>query len=179
MGRILKLARMGHPVLREKSHNVISPSDFETQQTITDMLATMENYGLLTGLAAPQVFIPKRIVIFSLPKERSRGTVEEDIPLTIMINPVIDVLDQELISDWESCLSLPSLMGKVPRYKSIRYHYLTPTGEKIMREASFHHARVVQHECDHLDGILFPQRMIDMTSFSFREEAEKYLLKHK
>lgn len=175
-GRILKIARMGHPVLRQRAQEVTDPCSSETQQIISDMLATMSDYGTLTGLAAPQVFIPKRIVIFSIPKERSRGTLDEDIPLTIMINPIIEILNQEKFLDWEGCLSLPSLVGEVPRYKHIRYHYLSSTGKQTVKEASLHHARVVQHECDHLDGILFPERMVDLARFSFQEEALTYLL---
>lgn len=176
-GRILKIARMGHPILRQRSEEITNPSSAEVQQMISDMLATIDDYGPLTGLAAPQVFIPKRIVVFSIPKERSRNTLDADIPLTIMINPAIEILDQETFLDWEACLSIPSLMGEVPRYKYIRYRYLLPTGERVTREASLHHARVIQHECDHLDGILYPQRMTDMARLSFQEEASRYLLK--
>lgn len=175
---ILKIARMGHPILRQRAEEVSNPCSEDVQHIIADMRATIEDFGSLTGLAAPQVFISKRIVIYSISKERSRGTLTQDIPATVMINPIIDILSDEKTLDWEGCLSLPGLWGEVPRYKHIYVRYQTPTGETITHEATDFHARAIQHECDHLDGILYPQRMVDMSRFAFQEEALRYLWKH-
>jgi len=175
MTRVLKIARMGHPILSQRSHEVLDPTSGETQEIINQMLVTADDIGEYAGLAAPQVFIPQRIVIFQIPAKNSRGTSAEDIPLTIMINPEIEITDDEPILDWEACFSVPGLMGLVPRHKGIRYHYTTPEGERITREATLHHARVIQHECDHLDGVLYPQRMRDLTKLAFLEEGIRYL----
>lgn len=175
--RILKIARMGHPILRQRAEEIFDPCAKEVQRIIADMQATIKDFGPLTGLAAPQVFISKRIVIYGISKERSRGTLTEDIPFTVMINPIIDILSDEKTLDWEGCLSLPGLLGEVPRYKHICVQYQTPTGETIKHKASDFQARSIQHESDHLDGILYPQRMVDMSRFAFQEEALRYLWK--
>ncbi|WP_417794058.1 peptide deformylase [Terasakiella pusilla] len=168
---ILKIARMGHPVLRTPAKPVENPTDPEIQRLISDMVETMEDANG-AGLAAPQVHVPLRLVIFHVPGERSEG---ESVPLTVLMNPVIEPLDEEMSEGIEGCLSLPGMAGRVPRYQNIRYSGLDAAGKRIERDASGFHARVVQHECDHLDGILYPQRMDDLSSFGYVEEMQKAL----
>jgi len=175
-GRILTVARMGHPVLKEVAKRVEDPFSSEVRQLIQDMEATVK-YLNCSGLAAPQVFFPLRIVIFRVLTKTDNPAYEltpeydpDGVPWTVMINPVITPLSQELNLGWESCLSLPGLMGKVPRYHSIQYAYLNQEGEEEKRVAHGFHARVVQHECDHLDGILYCQRMKDINDLGFKEE---------
>lgn len=121
------------------------------------------------GLAAPQIGVNLRVVIFGV-ERNPRYPDAEVIPQTVLINPSITVLDEEIEEDWEGCLSLPGLRGRVPRNRNIRYHGLDEQGVPVEREASGFHARVVQHECDHLDGILYPMRIRDMAGFGFTEE---------
>ena len=176
---ILKIARMGHPVLCQTAAPIEDPGDPEVRRLVNDMLDTMEDADG-TGLAAPQVHVPRRLVIFYVSGERAGrtdGEVEEaegadEVPLTVLINPVVEPLSEEKADGWEACLSLPGLAGKVPRYRAVRYRGLTLDGEEIAREATGFHARVVQHECDHLDGILFPQRMTDMSTLVYASELK-------
>ncbi len=177
---ILKIARMGHPVLRQKAAPVADPTAPEITALVRDMLETMDDAGG-TGLAAPQVHVPLRVVVFFVSGRRaaaedgpdlgSAGAGREDVPLTVLINPVIDPLTDELALGPEACLSVPGLMGQVPRVTRIRYRGLTLEGTPIEREAEGFHARVVQHECDHLDGILYPQRMTDLSLLAFTSEV--------
>ncbi len=173
---ILKIARMGHPVLSQAAAPVEDPAAPEVGRLIMDMLETMED-AQGTGLAAPQVYAPRRIVAFFVSgarAEREDGaegeTPPEDVPLTVLINPVVEVLSDDMALGWEACLSVPGLMGEVPRHSAIRYRGLNPRGEEIVREAHGFHARVVQHECDHLDGILYPRRMTDLSTLIFTSE---------
>jgi len=125
------------------------------------------------GLAAPQVHVSRRVVIFRVPEERAKREDGEDAepqPLTVLINPVIEPMSTEMAEGLEACLSLPGLAGRVPRYTHIRYRGLDHEGRAIEREARGFHARVVQHECDHLDGILYPMRMADMSTLAFTTE---------
>jgi peptide deformylase len=174
---------MGHPVLGQVASPVEDPSAPEVRRLIADMLATMED-AQGTGLAGPQVYVPKRLVIFTVSGERAGREAAgdeagdpdaaaegiEEVPLTVLINPVIEPLTEEMTAGWEACLSVPDLAGRVPRYKAIRYRGLTLGGGEIVREASGFHARVVQHECDHLDGILYPQRMRDLKTLVYTSE---------
>jgi peptide deformylase len=174
---ILKIARMGHPVLKRRADPVEDPSSPEINRLINDMLDTLADVGGV-GLAAPQVHVPLRVVIFHVPKARME---EEDgegpaigIPLTVLINPEIEPLGEEQEEGVEACLSVPGLAGVVPRFSQIRYRAQTPTGEPLDRVAKGFHARVVQHECDHLDGMLYPMRMIDLSKLSFVEELKRF-----
>ena len=166
---ILKIARMGHPVLRRAAAPVADPTAPEIARLVADMVETMED-----ALAAPQVHVPLRVVIFHAPAHRSRDATES-VPMTVLINPEIEPIGEETGTDWEGCLSVPGLTGLVPRWENIRYTAHTPSGERIERVASGFHARVVQHECDHLDGILYPQRMADLGTLMFREELRHYM----
>ncbi|HXV23754.1 MAG TPA: peptide deformylase [Alphaproteobacteria bacterium] len=166
---ILKIARMGHPVLRRRADRVPDPTAPAIGALAADMIETMEDaHG--AGLAAPQVHVPLRLVVFHVPDERARREGEEPVALTVLINPEIEPLSQEKGEGWEACLSVPGLAGIVPRFTRIRYSGFTPEGVQIERVAQGFHARVVQHECDHLDGILYPQRMTDISLLVFVEE---------
>ncbi len=171
---ILKIARIGHPVLRAPSAPVDNPTAPFIQQLIEDMVDTMHDAGG-TGLAAPQVHVPKRIVLFTVYPERAKAEGDENggVPLTVLINPEITPLSDEKELGWEGCLSIPGMMGQVPRFTHIRYSAYDLGGERFEREARGFHARVVQHECDHLDGILYPSRIEDMSQFGFTEELTR------
>ncbi|MGB0696458.1 MAG: peptide deformylase [Rhodospirillaceae bacterium] len=167
---ILKIARMGCWSLSQPAEPVEDPNDPEIQRLISDMTDTLLDVGG-AGLAAPQVHVPLRVVLFHVPAQRSGGT--GSIPLTILINPKITPLGPDLETDWEGCLSLPGMMGKVPRFSAIRYQAQSGTGAPIDTEARGFHARVVQHECDHLDAILYPMRMPTLESFGYVEELRQ------
>lgn len=179
-GKILKIARMGHPILKEISKRVENPFDPMIRNLIQDMEATV-NYMNCSGLAAPQVFSSLQIVIFRILKTTDNPAYEltpeydpEGVPWTVMINPSITPLSDEIKMGRESCLSLPGFLGEVPRYHSIEYRFLNKNGEEEKRIAHGFHARVVQHECDHLNGILYPQRMKDIGLLGFKEEMMRY-----
>jgi peptide deformylase len=173
---ILKIARMGHPVLKAQAEPVAEPKAQEIQQLVRDMVETLEDVGGI-GLAAPQVHVSKRVVIFYVPGERqeaANGEPAEDVPLTVLINPEIEPLSEERVVGVEACLSVPGLAGPVPRWSHIRYRALDLHGRMFEREAKGYHARVVQHECDHLDGILYPMRMTDLSQLAFVEELRRF-----
>ena len=172
---ILKIARMGHPVLKAHAEPVSDPKAQEIQQLVRDMIETLEDVGGI-GLAAPQVHVSKRVVIFYVPGERqaANGEPAEDVPLTVLINPEIEPLSEERVAGVEACLSVPGLAGPVPRWSHIRYRALDLHGRMFEREAKGYHARVVQHECDHLDGILYPMRMTDLSQLAFVEELRRF-----
>lgn len=171
---ILKIARMGHAVLREPARPVENPEAPGLRRLVNDMIETMAD-AAGTGLAAPQVHVPLRVVVFMVNGERVTGAEgDEPQPITTLINPVIEPLTAEKELDWEGCLSLPGLMGAVPRFTRIRYRAIALDGEPIERTAAGFHARVVQHECDHLDGILYPMRITDFTRFGFVEEMRRF-----
>jgi len=161
---ILKIARMGHPALRRPAQPVADPTAPGIRQLVADMMETLADVGG-RGLAAPQVHVPLRLVIFHVPER------EDDLgPLSVLANPVIEPLSDAMEDGWEGCLSVPGLRGVVPRHTRIRYSGIAPTGERIERVAEGFHARVVQHECDHLDGILYPMRMTDLSRLVFESE---------
>jgi peptide deformylase len=171
---ILKIARMGHPVLRRRAQEVEDPAAPGIRALIRDMLETMEDADG-AGLAAPQVHVPLRLVIFHVPPERAEDEgVEKPVPLTVLMNPVIEPLTDEMEMGWEGCLSVPGLIGSVPRFTRIRYRGIGMDGQPIDRVAEGFHARVVQHECDHLDGILYPQRMTDLSQLMFRDQMRHH-----
>jgi peptide deformylase len=164
---ILKIARMGHPVLDRRAEPVADPSAPEIRRLVADMIETMiDTPG--QGLAAPQVHVPLRIVVFLKPHDDpATGTPRE---LQVLINPVIDALDGAAASAWEGCLSVPGLRGLVPRPDRVRYRGVDLDGREIDRSVAGWHARVVQHECDHLDGMLYPRRMTDLKDLIFDSE---------
>ena len=170
---ILKVARMGHPVLRRRADEVPNPTAPEVKRLVADMVDTLR-YAEGAGLAAPQVYVPLRVVIFHIPPHRATGAPDDGpAELTVLVNPVIEPLGEAKETGWEACLSVPGLMGAVPRYTQIRYRGFGLEGQPIIRMASGFHARVVQHECDHLDGTLYPMRMTDLSMLGFAEDMQK------
>jgi len=163
-----EVLRMGHPVLRQRAKPVERTGTPELRALIEDMKATMAAKNG-AGLAAPQIGVGQRVVIFGVEKN-PRYPHAEEVPFTVLVNPRIELLTRQVESDWEGCLSVPGMRGQVPRYLKLRYTGTDEEGNPIDRVAEGFHARVVQHECDHLDGILYPQRMVDMTSFGFTKE---------
>ncbi|MGC8477338.1 MAG: peptide deformylase [Acetobacteraceae bacterium] len=170
---ILKIARMGHPVLIRPAAPVTDPAAPEIRRLVADMMETMEDAPGV-GLAAPQVHIPLRLFVFRVPDGR-RGDDPEDTPLpnTALINPEVELLSEERVLRWEGCLSIPGLRAAVPRAPRIRYAGLDLDGNRVERVVSGFHAGVVQHEYDHLDGILYPMRMTDFRLFGFAEELSR------
>jgi len=164
---VRKVIKMGHPLLLQQAETVSNFNTPELDALIDDMKDTMQDLDG-AGLAAPQIAISQRVMIFGV-AENPRYPDVEHVPETVLINPEITILDSEKESGWEGCLSVPHMRGLVPRYKSIRYKGYDQYGELIEREASGFHARVVQHELDHLDGILYPQRIEDMKNFGFED----------
>jgi peptide deformylase len=166
-----KVLRMGHPLLLEKSHEVKQFSTKELQHLIRDLRDTMSaEEG--AGIAAPQIGVLLRVVIFGVDKNNTRYPGRGEIPETVLINPTIAPLGDVMEAGWEGCLSVPGMRGLVDRYQRIRYQGFNENGEKIEREVDGFHARVVQHECDHLLGILYPMRVKDMREFGFKEELK-------
>lgn len=169
---VKEVLKMGHPLLRQVAEPVSEFNTPELEALITDMLDTMQALDG-AGLAAPQIGVSQRVVIFEVAANPRYPDVES-VPRTILINPVITPLDEEQETGWEGCLSVPGLRGLVPRYTRVRYSGVDEYGVAIEREVNGFHARVVQHEVDHLDGILYPQRMTDMQYFGFEEELVQY-----
>jgi len=167
---IRDILKMGNPDLLKVSE----PVDFEKDDLTTlieDMKQTMKaNDG--AGLAAPQIGVFKRLVIFGF-DTNDRYPEADSVPFTVLINPIITPLSDEQENGWEGCLSVPGLRGVVPRYTHIKYEGYDAEGNKLEREVEDFHARVVQHECDHLDGILYPMKIEDYRYFGFHEEIFK------
>lgn len=160
------------PVLRMGDARLLAPSRAvkkfrtpELEQLIEDMRDTMAALNG-AGLAAPQIGVQLQVVIFGV-KKNPRYPDAEEVPFTILINPKLTPLGDEIEEGWEGCLSVPGMRGLVPRFKRLRYQGVDENGKKIDREVSDFHARVVQHECDHLAGILYPMRIHDMRNFGF------------
>lgn len=177
---VQNITLMGHPVLMTPAARVDDPTAPDIAALVRDMQDTMRQAGGI-GIAAPQIGVGKRVVIFYTPAnsepggDSTDGDLREDItrrPLTVLINPEIEILTSERVTGWEGCLSVPGLRGMVPRAPHIRYRGQTPDGQSIDREARGFHAVVVQHECDHLDGILYPQRMTDLSTLQYIGAAE-------
>jgi peptide deformylase len=170
---ILKIARMGHPVLLRRCEEVPDPGAPEIRRLVDDMMETMEDAPGV-GLAAPQVHVPLRLFVFRVPGERAAGD-PEDSPIgnSVLINPVVELIGEERALDWEGCLSIPGLRAAVPRAQRIRYRGVDCDGNVVAREVTGFHARVVQHEYDHLDGILYTMRLTDFRLFGFNEELNR------
>jgi len=162
---VIETLKMGHPLLNQVARPVEHFNTQELDALIQDMLDTMEALNG-AGLAAPQIGVSLRVVIFGV-EANPRYPEVEAVPLTVLINPQITVLDQRQEEGWEGCLSVPGLRGLVPRYVRIRYQGFDQFGKPIDREAGGFHARVVQHEVDHLDGILYPRRIPDLRNFGY------------
>jgi len=164
---VRSVLKMGDPCLLETAQPVKVFDTTELHDLICDMRDTMAALNG-AGLAAPQIGVGLRVIIFGV-HASPRYPEAEDIPETVLINPEMTILDNEMENGWEGCLSLPGLRGLVPRYKKIRYRGLDVPGEALEQTVEGFHARVVQHEYDHLDGVLYPMRMDDMSKFGFED----------
>jgi len=165
---VREVLRMGHPILRERAKPVERLGTPELLGLVADMKDPMAaKTG--AGLAAPQIGVGQRVMIFGVTRN-PRYPDADEVPFTVLVNPKIVLLTREVEDGWEGCLSVPGMRGVVPRYTKLRYSGFDEHGNPIEREAEGFHARVVQHECDHLDGILYPQRMTDLSRFGFIEE---------
>ena len=164
---IRDVLRMGDPRLLQRSQEVRAFGTPELEALLTDMRDTMAHLNG-AGLAAPQIGVGLRVVIFGVHGNPRYPEVEE-VPDTVLINPVLTPLGEELEEGWEGCLSVPGMRGSVPRYKRLRYSGYDEKGQRFEREVAGFHARVVQHEVDHLDGILYPMRIRDLTMFGFND----------
>ena len=211
---ILKIARMGHPVLLRRCLPVEDPGAPEIRRLVADMIETMEDAGGI-GLAAPQVHVALRLFVFRVPESRlvaaakdaggtetdgGEGTGDADgagrgagagagggagardgskvragvVGPTVLINPVVEALDEATVLGWEGCLSIPGMRAAVPRHARVRYSGVDCDGRVVSAEAGGLHAVVVQHENDHLDGMLYPMRMTDFRLFGFQEETLRF-----
>ena len=174
---ILKIARMGHPVLLQEALPVEDVASPEIQRLIDDMIETMMDAGGI-GLAAPQVHVPLRLFVFHVPAARAaegEGESQDDgLSPQALINPVITPISTERRLGWEGCLSIPGLRAAVPRFAQITYSGLDRSGASLERNASGLHAVVIQHEYDHLDGVLYPMRMSDFSLMGFNEELARF-----
>jgi peptide deformylase len=164
---IREVLRMGDPRLLAVASEVKAFRSEELKALIADMRDTMAHLNG-AGLAAPQIGVGLRVVIFGV-SANPRYPKAEEVPDTVLVNPVLTPLASDMEEDWEGCLSVPGLRGWVPRYRHVRYEGFDQNGERIERVVSGFHARVVQHECDHLDGILYPMRIRDFSKFGFIE----------
>ena len=174
---ILKVTRLGHPVLRKITEK-ISGKELKTaamQKFIDDMIETMKEYDGV-GLAADQVFTSKQVAVLEV-ADNPRYPHKPKVPLTVLVNPKITPLSDEMAEDWEGCLSVPDMRGRVPRYKSIRVRALDRRGKKLDFVANDFHARVIQHEFDHLNGKVYLDRMRDFSTLTFLQEFARYWLR--
>ena len=162
-----QVLRMGDAHLLRHAEEVRTFDTPELQALLADMRDTMQALSGV-GLAAPQIGVNQRVVIFGV-QHNPRYPDAEPVPQTVLLNPVITPVGSETEEDWEGCLSIPGMRGLVPRFKTIRYQGSDEHGALIDRTVSGFHARVVQHECDHLDGILYPMRMRDLKRFGFSD----------
>ena len=182
---LLKIARMGHPGLLQRALEVPDPTDPAVRRLVDAMIETMEDADG-TGLAAPQVHVPWRVVVYKVERGRAADADgEEDgaghvddtaatgVPTTALINPVLEPVGAATDVGFEACLSVPGMAGPVRRFTHLRYRYQTLDGATVEGEARGFHARVLQNECDHLDGVLYPMRIEDMAQFGFVEELQK------
>lgn len=171
---ILKIARMGHPVLLGRAEPVADPTAPEIKRLVADMIETMEDASG-AGLAAPQVHVPLRLFVFRVVPERASGDAADTavLPNGVVINPEVELLGDDRRLRWEGCLSIPGLRAAVPRAWRIRYRGVDTDNQPVGGEVTGFHAGVVQHEFDHLDGIMYPMRMTDFSLFGFNEELAR------
>jgi peptide deformylase len=173
---IRQIARMGNPVLNRVAATVADPGDPEIARLADDMKDTLVDIGG-AGLAAPQVFESVRVVVYRLSPRLFESVEETADPWVVMVNPIVTPVTDEVELGWERCLSIPGLHGKVPRSQRIRVTYQTLSGENVSKEGEdvsdegeAAHSVLLQHECDHLDGVLYPMRMTDLSMLGFNAE---------
>jgi len=167
---VRQVLRMGHPTLLEVAQPVTEFNTPELDELIADMFETMADYGGV-GLAAPQIGVSQRIVIFGF-EDSERYPDAEPVPTTVLINPKLEFIGSEEALGWEGCLSVPNMRGVVSRYQHLRYSGLDQTGQPFERTVQGFHARVVQHECDHLDGTLYTHKLASPKLFGFNDELD-------
>ena len=178
MGKILKIREVGDPVLNLVCKKVdIQNINNEILEDIEDLKKTLKFTGGF-GIAGPQVGINKRIIVISIEKEKCSYKDCEDVPTTVMINPSWRKLAEEKESEFEGCVSVTSIRGKVERYKQIEVTYFNENGEKIVKKVSGFTARDIQHECDHLDGIIFLEKVTQKNGFATKEMINKFNLRN-
>jgi len=171
---ILKIARMGNAVLKRVADPIEDPTDPQWAKLADDMRDTLVDIQA-SGIAAPQVYVSRRLVLYRVPDYQiPEGSSMQPIPWTVLVNPVITPLTEEKQPIWERCLSVPGLHGQVPRYTKVRCAFSGLDGKAHTVEARGFHAMLLQHECDHLDGVLYPMRMTDMTTLSFNSELGEH-----
>ena len=164
---------MGHPVLLERAAPVADPTSPEIARLIRNMMETMED-AQGAGLAAPQVHVPLRLFVFRVAAHRASDAPGDTVVgNTVLINPEVEPVGEERVVRWEGCLSIPGLRAGVPRWARVRYRAVDGEGKAVAAEVGGFHAGVVQHEQDHLDGILYPMRMTDFSLFGFTEELAR------
>jgi peptide deformylase len=167
---VLRIAKMGNPVLLRKAAPVADPRAPEIRKLAADMQETLEDIGA-SGLAAPQVFESKRVVVYRIIASRiPAGSGLEPRPWTVMVNPVITPKAEAKTPVWERCLSIPGLHGKVPRFLSINVSHQDLDGKTVSHDAHSSWAALLQHECDHLDGVVYPMRMTDLALLAYNDE---------
>ncbi|MDA1355876.1 MAG: peptide deformylase [Proteobacteria bacterium] len=167
---IRQIAKMGHPVLRMRAEEVLDPTDPEIARLVEDMRDTLVDI-VGSGIAAPQIYDSRRVILYRIEADRiPEGSSMKALPWTVMINPVLTMIGGEKRLIWERCLSLPGLHGKVPRHTKVHISFQTLAGDTVAYDADGWHAMILQHEYDHLDGILYPMRMDDITLLSFNAE---------
>ena len=162
------ILRIGDPRLRVVSEPVTAFDTPELHALVEDMFDTMAAADG-AGLAAPQIAVPKRVMVFGI-EHNPRYPDAEAVPTTVLVNPEYEVTDDTPVSGWEACLSVPGMRGWVPRHSGIRYRGFDPYGEPITRDVAGFHAIVFQHEYDHLDGVLYPDRIVERDRFGFEDE---------
>ena len=177
MGKVLKVREVGDPILEKQCDEVnITNNNEDIIDIIEDLKSTLE-YGTGLGIAAPQIGVNKRIIVVGAKKENIKYNDAEEIPTTAMINPTWKKLSEDTDVQYKGCMSIPSIRGKVERYKNIELTYYNENGEKIVKKLNGFFARLVQHECDHLNGIVFLEKVKGSKGFATKENIEKYNLR--
>ena len=176
MGKVLKIREVGDPILTKICDKVDIKNIDENVLDIIDDLKTTLEFGTGLGISAPQIGVNKRIIVVGAKKENVKYNDAEEIPITAMINPMWEKISDETDIQFEGCMSVPSIRGKVERYKNIKLTYYNEKGEKIEKEIHGFFARLVQHECDHLDGIVLLARVKQQDGFSTAENIRKFEL---
>ena len=179
MGKVLKVREVGDPLLKKVCNEVdVKNINKDMLDIIEDLKETLE-FGSGLRIAAPQIGINKRIIVVGAKKENIRYDDAEEIPLTVMINPIWKKISEDTDIQYEGCMSVPIIRGKVERYKNIELTYYNENGEEIVRQLNVFFARLVQHECDHLDGIIFLEKVKEPNGFATIENVNKYNLRMK
>lgn len=177
MGKVLKIREVGDPILEKECDEVdIKNINKDILEIIEDLKSTLE-FGTGLGIASPQIGVNKRIIVVCAKKENIKYNDVEEIPITAMINPAWKNLLEDTDIQYEGCMSVPGIRGKVERYKNIELTYYNENGEKIVKKISGFFARLVQHECDHLDGIVFLEKVKGPNGFATVENINKYNLR--